>query len=643
MRAWLLLLPLVVLTASTCPGDYDALLAAVKAEDVPTVKRLLEAGTDPNPVVPPDPVVQAGKQRPLPMMPDNLVIPELGWPEKYYPKTALHYAAWAGELEIVRLLLNNGADPNRQDAWAQTPLIAALCRGDGPMAKLLLERGADPNLRCQPRDAPLALAIRKGLADVALMLLDRGATPGKPDLLTALLKLPALVLPLLQHGADWRQTGFHGSVPHLMAEGGLTGAVQFLLDHGVGADEAYPTGATLLHTAALRGRVEVARLLLDRGANVNAKTDSGATPLMYALERGNQQTVDLLLERGARHTINTAATVGDLAQVKELLAAGAPVDAPGYEERTPLMSAAEHGHVDVALYLMTKGANGQASDRFGVTALLFAALAGDLGLVEALTEAGADVNGGDKALRYGDWTPLQAAAGKGHLQVVEKLLGLGAEVDRAGEGGSTPLSGAAAAGHEDVARMLLEHGAAATYGALASAAAGGNVDLVKLLLAKGAPVAGGERPESWATPMHWAACYGNIAMAQALFEAGADVNAFTDASPLDYEHRRPVPLLERQTPLGWAVYLEQPAMVRWLAQHGAMVDYRISEQYPLHPGSTPLHLAAEIGNLEVVKGLLEAGAPVDAKDAQGKTPAEYAEARKQAEVAAYLRGRAGRQ
>ena len=127
-----------------------------------------------------------------------------------------------------------------------------------------------------------------------------------------------------------------------------------------------------------------------------------------------------------------AAKEGKVTKLRELLAAGVPVDA------------------------VKKG----TENLFGVvegsgTALGTAAEGGYLAAVRLLLEAGADVDAPDGNFA----TPLMQAAAPGHIEVVQALLDAGARVDACENGKRTALSFAAYAGNTEVVQLLLRHGA----------------------------------------------------------------------------------------------------------------------------------------------------------------------------------------
>jgi len=82
-----------------------------------------------------------------------------------------------GHLEVVKLLLEHGADPNVKNRDGKTPLHNAASEGHLEVVKLLLERGADPNVKDDDGNTPLHNAAWRGHLEVVKLLLEHGADP----------------------------------------------------------------------------------------------------------------------------------------------------------------------------------------------------------------------------------------------------------------------------------------------------------------------------------------------------------------------------------------------------------------------------------------------------------------------------------
>lgn len=183
-------------------------------------------------------------------------------------------AAHRGSQAIVKLLLENGADPNSHRDGRTLLYMAA---DDEAIAKLLLENGADPNFHHADRKTILCKAVGKGNE--------------------------AVVKLLLENGADVNVHSPHG----LNGDTALSKAVRedeeaivkLLLENGAGANTQDANGDTVLYVAMDNGNEAIVKLLLGSGADPNAENKSGSTILHLAIGKSNEAMVKLLLEYGA--------------------------------------------------------------------------------------------------------------------------------------------------------------------------------------------------------------------------------------------------------------------------------------------------------------------------------------------------------
>lgn len=258
-----------------------------------------------------------------------------------------------------------------------------------------------------------------------------------------------------------------------------------------------------------------------------------------------------------------------IAIVLSLLLAAVPA-LPADPDATPLMLAAQRNDVALIERLLAEGADPDARDRNGDTALGWAAYLGRVGAVGVLLEAGAD------PLLGAHGNALQIALRRGHEETVQVL--------------SVAMDQRTKPGGRDAMVMV------AVYQDSPQA-------LQRALATGGSPDA---RDDIGRPLLHVAARLGHQQALQALLEAGAAVDA-TD--------------LNGFTALMVAAREARPAAVTALLEAGASVTHVAAD----HANRlTPLHLAAIGGDVGIVRQLAGAGADLDARDTDGMAPMLWA-------------------
>ena len=243
--------------------------------------------------------------------------------------------------------------------------------------------------------------------------------------------------------------------------------------------------------------------------------------------------------------IVTASQRGDVARVRELIAAGGNAnDVDPDTGRSALHFAARENRAEVVAVLLDSKADINATDRTGKTPLTMAAENSAVEATKLLIERGADLNKRDQI----GGTPLTWACGLGTAPTVKLLIDSGADLSVVDINGLTPLIWAAGIGKPESVKLILERKPDLTVQdgvtgdtALMRAVRSGKTESVKLLIEAGADV--GVRNRQGFTPVQMAAMSGNLEKVKMLVEAKADL-ASTDANgrtPLDLAMRRSDP------------------------------------------------------------------------------------------------------
>ena len=257
-------------------------------------------------------------------------------------------AVVARDLMTVQSFLQDGADKIETTNYGCTAMWHAASRGHADIMQLLLDQGADKSKADRDDMTPILIAAKNGQLIILEMLLAHGADKDEADnngrtvlFYAAYEGHLASVRYLVEQGADKEKEDIDGnSGPLVTASGcGHLGVVRYLVEQGT--DMNRTNGTTALQHAARFGQLPVVQFLVEQGADIG-KTGNGATPLFVASAFNKLNVVRYLLEQGANRD-TTYERDGD----------------------TALHIAAYHGYVDVAMLLMSYGADLNARNNLG--------------------------------------------------------------------------------------------------------------------------------------------------------------------------------------------------------------------------------------------------------------------------------------
>ena len=531
--------------------------------------------------------------------------------------TALHIAAWRGDLAVARQLVAAGLDPAALNVRGETTLHVAAARGHVAIVDLVLGgSGAADLLERQDKQGRTALhhAAIHGHAEVAQRFIGLRSEPDGAGLLP-------------QHYA-----ALHDRLEVLT----------LLTDSGAKAADlqlATPAGITALHLAASRGATRTLGLLLDRGGDPNALTTDGKTALHLAAASPwpTSSAIDVLLARGAKPNtldasgqtpLHAAADAGNVDALARLLTAVHPDGPSPNDQVTPLALAIEGGHTSAAEALLAAGADWSrglnAAVRFGSPEVV-------LRLTRA-AEKYLDSRGNKSGEAVGPFEPeseparrrvssaFEESLTRGPAQLVAVFLDRGLDPNRATSSGSTPLALALSHRQYDVAALLLSRGVrpdalmADGSTALHAAVSRGDTTAIALLALHGASVTTPDRSGRTAIDLLLAPAIERddlparadtlAALLRYLPVSRSDfrvVPGLTPAAQAMATHAHPdlVVLLGPNDDLDWAVVRGDRPRVKALLKRDPTAATRRSAD-----GQAPLHRAVAQGHLDLVADLL---------------------------------------
>ena len=501
----------------------------------------------------------------------------------------LFNAVEANDVESLKQAIAGGADTEAKDSEGYTPLQLAVQQEKTEVIKALIAGGANPDTPWKYGHTALTLAAQLKKTESLKALIEAGGVTA----------------------------GSAGTALNVAANRGPLEALEALLGDAVVLgviDSKDSKGNTALMVAIdkqILGKqsqtetIEFSRALITAGADVNIRNYAGQTALLLAAKWGNEDVVIELLKADPKPELEVKDTPrGTKAlwqfviknkpkAVQALVNAGARFNDPqGDYNIRPIDIAKQNKFNEIIKILET-----------ALAAQLFNAIDDDdVEAVNEAIEAGADVNARDVDGK----TALMSAAEGGHTAIVKALIDKGANIEAVDNEGNTALILAERGGHSATAKVitdaLTEKIAIEANNKLQEAIASNNLAAIEEAISEGANLESKDEKHGL-TPLMQTTHRGHAGGVAILLEAGADVNAKTKTG---------------YTALMASSWKDSPEIVETLIDKGADVNYQDND------GWTALMRAAYWNKGEIVKTLLGKGADVDAKNNKGVTALMFA-------------------
>ena len=404
---------------------------------------------------------------------------------------ALSSAAENGHTDIVRILINEGAELNIRDKLDNTPLIKAAIGGYDNTIRELINEGAEVNVENVSGITPLTYAAIGGHDETLKTLIEKGAEVNRENNQGATSIIHAAkygqtgaIQILIDKGADVKNIADkRGNTPLMAAtQNEHIDAISLLVNAGAGMNRADNQGNTALMIAIIEGKEDVAKSLLEYGKiELDSTNKEGKNTLMLAIQNKMDHVSLLLIKRGIdvsktdedNNTALLLAILNDRMDIAEILlkTPDANINAINKEGKTALIATAEKNDLDFVKLLLQSPHMDLDAYRQLESILWKSEVGGDESIIELILELRPDVDakkdkwpsvalisavekgvsidiierlltipGIDVDIRnYLERTPLMIAAGQGMHEIVASLLDKDADLNREDRFGNTPL------------------------------------------------------------------------------------------------------------------------------------------------------------------------------------------------------------
>lgn len=502
--------------------DNSELLKAVRTKDVEKVKLLIAEGA-----------------------PLNI--------ENEWRQTALDLAIESDQMEVVRLLVDKGAESrkNLQNAAMNNnlpmvkllieqkyshgyALVYAAEHNNLEMVKALVNAGSKVNLSQKRKSGlfskyyvtPIEMAISHNNTAMVLFLLDNGASledalnlvfsSSDEELIKKIIDRSQNINPLL-----WRALSAN-----------KFSIAEYLIEKGADQRQIDPSGNTILHLAASAGKEELVRYCLEKlGLDAFEVNFEKETILMDAVAANNLALANYLLQKGLHANSLNAKGENALFYIQEnnlemfelLVVNGADVSQRSTDNSSLLINAAKEGNISIVRFLLAKGADIHVKNDLGFTAFQYLIFPHSRNeeLVKMFLDRGADINTTDAA--QGKSMMFYAIESE-YMPSILALKEKGAKLSTIDNAGHRPT-----VDEVDIVKYLVENGVELnaldhrddTY--LCEAVRSENLELAHFLVSKGADVNKGCYFSE--TPLMVAIKTQNLTLVRFLVENGADIHA----------------------------------------------------------------------------------------------------------------------
>ena len=499
------------------------------------------------------------------------------------------------KLDILQTFGEFGVDVNDHaaDSNGFSLLHFACLTQDKEMVKLLLEHGANTSAADKNGDTPLHTLLREGLQQIK----KPANEPSRPKSWRAG-HVVEIIDMLLAHNAELEAVNYQLQTPFFVCcaigrntpDGTNIPLLKHLASLGAAVDVQDKRGDTCMHEAVQGDKAAVVKFLLEQGADPNIKNSQGESPYSLALKANRRAIVSMIEKMGASIHMDgddldasfMRACRSGSRGVAEMLVKSGNIDVTYVDDygRSPLHYVAGKGMTALAKFLIEHGVSVNYTDNYGQTALHFAAGSLQKEVFKLLIDSGADISISDN----NGILPIHLVTNRGQHDLLGILISNGADTSTMTDRGESLLHVACYTRSRECVRLLLENNLNPNHldkrgvAPLLLCVNLNQKELVKMLLEHGSDIFA--KDLSGDESIHIATMRGFKDMITLLVENGSKINALNN---------------QGLAPLHLAAYFGFKDIFKFLLDNGADFNIRTGA------GKSVMDIAAENNQKELVE------------------------------------------
>ena len=346
----------------------------------------------------------------------------------------LFEASRTGDTGKTSKILSKNVNIDKQNKLGQTSLIIASHNGNLEVVKMLVNKGADINIKDNLDNSALMHSLLQNYPSISMFLLDNNANIDSNNDNVSPLNVAAdignyeITKKVIEMGADIQNRTISGETPifnALYSKDRET--IDYLLSKDVKIIDRNKEGTTTLMLAVKANRFDLVKKQIEKGMSVNDITKSGLSAMHFAVQEKNYEMIEFLISHNANINskskdgstpIGEATDLGDIQIVKSLLDNGANINDKCENNYTPLMISVARSDLPMLEYLLKNNVDLSVFGSDSESPLSLAVMNEDTKIIGLLFNSGYQ----ERFISEVDFLPLKIAVAKNRPQLISMLF-----------------------------------------------------------------------------------------------------------------------------------------------------------------------------------------------------------------------------